>query len=346
MRRNTTHHLGEKSTTIRFTAPEEILADRNAAAGLVVADENTRAYTNVPDHDLVVLPPGESSKSWLSIESICRRALNRGMARDGRFYGVGGGVVCDITAFAASIYLRGVSLTLVPTTLLAMVDAAFGGKTGVDFQGYKNILGTFYPASHVLIAPAFLTSLSEREYQSGLAEVIKSGMLGDPVLLELLEARRAGVLRREPEVMEEIVARSLAVKAAVVEQDLRESGIRAHLNLGHTFGHALEAVTQYAAYTHGEAVAWGMACALRAGRAVGITNEAYAERSNRLLKAYGYPLTGVQADANAIIDAMQRDKKKAGGTVRFVLQRNLAETVVMPLDETLVRQAIEPGLAT
>ncbi len=346
MRVTTTHRLGDTSTTVRFVAPEDILSDRNGASSLVVADEHTRRFAAVPDQDVVVLPPGESTKSWLSIEAICRHALEQSLARDGRFYGVGGGVVCDMTAFAASIYLRGVSLTLVPTTLLAMVDAAFGGKTGIDFQGYKNTLGTFYPASSVLIAPEFLTSLPEREYRSGLAEVIKSGMLADAELFELVAERRDAVLSRSPAVMEELVARSLAVKAAVVEQDLRESGIRAHLNLGHTFGHALEAVTNFAAYTHGEAGGWGMGCALRAGCAAGITNAAYARRVEKVLQAYEYPLTGVQADAKAIVSAMQRDKKKAGGNVRFVLQRDLADTVVTPLDEALVRRAIEPGLAT
>lgn len=307
---------------------------------LLVADENTIPLCGASAGPQVVLPSGESAKQWISVSRIIETALEAGIGRDGRIIGVGGGVVCDIAAFAASIYLRGVAVTLVPTTLLAMVDAAFGGKTGINYGGYKNMVGTFYPAADLLVAPAAVAGLPEREYHSGLAEAIKSAMLGDAELFSLFEREPDAVMHRESAVVQTIVERSLAVKASVVERDFTERGIRAWLNLGHTFAHALESVAGFGAWSHGEAVAWGMACAIDLGVSLGITDQAYAARATALLDRYGFRLRADDVAADDLLQAMRYDKKVQSGTVRFVLQRDLGMTEVVTAPPDAVRTVL------
>jgi 3-dehydroquinate synthase len=221
-----------------------------------------------------------------------------------------------------------------------MVDAAIGGKTGINFGGYKNMVGTFYPAHEVRICTGVLETLSDHEYKSGLAEVIKSALLGDRALLDTLETRRESVLARDPQVVREAVWACVNVKSDVVEQDLRESGVRAHLNLGHTFGHALESVGGLGSYSHGEAVAWGMAQAMELGVRTGLTDSAYARRVKNVLEAYEYRIEAIPELAEAIRSAMNKDKKRQGNEVRFVLQRNLEETVVTSVDESTLMDVL------
>lgn len=304
-----------------------------AYRGLVV---NRGAY-------LYRVASGEKAKEWQSIAGVLQRGFDIGLGRDALFIGLGGGVVTDLTAFAASVYMRGCRVILVPTTLLAMVDAAFGGKTGMNFGGYKNMVGTFYPAEEVRIAPEFLRTLPESEYRSGLAEVIKSALLDDPQLLEILEDRHDQVMARNPGVLDELVRRSIAVKGRIVEADLTETGIRAYLNLGHTFGHALEAVAGFGTWTHGEAVAWGIQRAMRMGILLGVTDEQYARRVEAVLNRYGYRLAARGVDPAALFEAMKQDKKKQSGTVRFVLQRRLAKTMVQPVPDPVVMQCLREG---
>ena len=287
-------------------------------ASVTVFDANTAARFSAGARGTVCLPAGESSKAWESVDAVLRRCAETGMARDSTLAGVGGGVVCDLAAFAASLYMRGCRLVLVPTTLLAMVDASLGGKTGIDFLGYKNLVGTFYPAHRLVIAPSALQGLSDREYLSGLAEVIKSALIGDEALLDLLEHQRPRVMARDADIVEEMIRRSLAVKGRIVQQDPREKGIRALLNLGHTFGHALEAATGFQGWTHGEAVAWGMGRSLVAGLRFGMTDAAFARRVRALLAAYGYRLDA-DASYEALRPAFGLDKKRAGGVTRLVI---------------------------
>jgi 3-dehydroquinate synthase len=229
-----------------------------------------------------------------------------------------------------------------------MVDAAFGGKTAINFEGYKNMVGTFYPAGKIRISAAFLKGLPEREFLSGLAEVIKSAMLGDPDLFGLLAARGLALLsaetRSDTALMLDLARRSLLVKARFVTEDPTEKGIRAHLNLGHTFAHGLESATGFTRFTHGEAVAWGLLRALDAGTALGITDPGYAARARALITSFPFPLTVSGVAAEAVIAAMEQDKKKKDGRVRFVLQRNLADTVTMPLENALTEKAVRRGL--
>jgi 3-dehydroquinate synthase len=287
-------------------------------ASVSVYDANTGDLFSAGAVHAVRLPAGEKAKQWESVSSVLRECAKAGMGRDSTLAGIGGGVICDLTAFAASLYMRGCRLVLVPTTLLAMVDASLGGKTGIDFFGTKNLVGSFYPAHRILIAPSALESLSEREYRSGLAEVIKTALIGDADLLRTLEESRRQVLEREPGVVGEIIRRSLAVKGRIVQEDPRENGVRAFLNLGHTFGHALESATGFAGWTHGEAVAWGIGRALRVGQRFGMTPAPFAARVRRLLADYGFRLeAGVSFEQLA--PALGLDKKRVAGRARLVI---------------------------
>jgi 3-dehydroquinate synthase len=315
--------------------PVVVACDDNTlelGAGYLASEENGTTVT---------LAPGEQGKSWESVSAIYRSAIGAGLGRDGCIVGVGGGVVCDVAAFAASTYMRGVLLKLMPTTLLAMVDAALGGKTGINFGGFKNMVGTFYPAEEVAIVPSVLASLPEREYRSGLAEVIKSAMLGDEKLFRFLQQAPAAVIGREQDAVINVVERSIAVKGAVVEADLTEQGNRAILNLGHTFAHALESVSEFSGYTHGEAVGWGIAQALRAGLDHGMTDRDYAQESIELLRTYGFETELKGVPVERLLEAMLQDKKKRDGRVRFVLQRTLGQTELVELDLDRIRRLLK-----
>ncbi|WP_053228140.1 3-dehydroquinate synthase [Spirochaeta cellobiosiphila] len=296
---------------------------------LIIADTNTSSLIS-GGVDLV-LPPGEPAKHWQSVDQILEIALNKGLTRDSIIMGVGGGVITDMTAFAASLYMRGCGLTLVPTTLLAMVDAAFGGKTGIDYHTYKNLVGTFYPAQNLIICVDFLLSLPDHEFKNGLAEVIKTAMLGDGELLDLLENKREDILERDLDLLEQVVVRCLRVKGHYVTQDLKEGGIRAQLNLGHTFGHALESLSGLSALSHGEGVAWGMRQALQVGVSMGVTNPEYAGRINSLLDAYSFDTTTTYSKEE-LLAYMEKDKKKQAGKLRFILQKDLMDTQILTIE--------------
>jgi 3-dehydroquinate synthase len=318
-------------------------------SGLVVIDRSVRELhgraLSLPDDARVVsIPPGEGSKSWERARDVLQAAVRAGLDRDGTIIGVGGGMVCDLAAFCASLYMRGCRLVLVPTTMLAMVDAALGGKTAVNFEGFKNLVGTFYPAGELRISIAMLSTLPERELRSGLAEVIKTALLGDEGLVGILESERGRILRGDPVLLGELVRRCLIVKGRVVEEDFREVGRRAILNLGHTFAHALEAASGIGAWSHGDAVAWGMARAARLGGLLGVTPTAHAARTVGLLAAYGYR-TGADAGVppRQLLAAMRADKKRRDGRLRLVLQRAIGDTVVQGVEEALILRSLEGG---
>ncbi len=325
--------LESPTTEVQF---RDDLPARMRAVGnrVVVFDGNTARLFGDGVPDPVLLEDRDAAKTWSAVERVLLAALDRGIDRGGEVLAVGGGAVCDVAGFAASIYLRGVRLTLLPTTVTAMVDAALGGKTGINLRQGKNQVGTFYPAHSLVVVPRVVARLPDSDYLDGLAEVIKTAMLGDARLLALLERRREAVLAREPELVKEFVSRCIAVKARFVAHDLREERgaepgpdgtSRAFLNLGHTFGHALESASGFA-WTHGAAVAWGMGRALRLGRRLGLTNAAYADRVERLLRAYGYRLTAPEVSPESLLAAMRSDKKRSGNELRFVLQHDLEQT--------------------
>lgn len=267
----------------------------------------------------------ESHKRLATVEAIARALTRAGADRHCTLVAVGGGVVGDVAGFAAATYLRGVRIVHLPTTLVAQVDSAIGGKTGVDLPEGKNLVGAFYPPKLVIADPEFLRTLPHREYRSGLYEVVKYGVIADAKLFEFLEKRMDALLRRDPEALGWIIPRCIGIKARVVNADERESGLRKILNFGHTLGHAFESATGYERFLHGEAIGWGMIAAALLGVAMGRTREADAARIVRLVARIGPlpPLTGIRPAALRVIVAS--DKKNRGGRVRWVLARAIGK---------------------
>ena len=304
-----------------------------------VFDENSAKILPDLPQKCIILPSGEVNKNIESLEKIMEKALYYGSARDTRFIGFGGGVVCDMTALASSLYMRGAGLTLVPTTLLCMVDASVGGKTAIDYLGGKNLIGTFYPASEVLISVDTLNTLNDKEYRCGLGEVVKHAFLtkGD-ALFNFLEDNRQKIMERDSAILEEMVYASLLVKCGYIEKDsLEKMGIRSFLNLGHTFAHALESMKGYG-ISHGEAVAWGVGRALEASYRMNSLDLASMERGLSLLKDYGYDISYriEKSSWPGFSSALKKDKKKSAGSVKFVLLSALGEPYLKPLDDELI----------
>jgi 3-dehydroquinate synthase len=270
-------------------------------------------------HAKHLMNDAESAKDLLTVERLSRSLVRAGIDRHSLIVAVGGGVVGDVAGFAASACLRGIALVQIPTTLIAQVDSAVGGKTGVNLPEGKNLVGTFYPARLVLVDSAMLKPLPERQYRGGLAEVIKYGIIADAKLFAYLEKNFDAVLRRDPNSLAYIISRSLEIKAHVVSRDERESGLREILNFGHTFGHALETVTNYRTYQHGEAVAWGMMAAALLGHEIGVTPADEVSRIVSLVRRMGPLSPWPNVPPKKLIAAMYSDKKTRAGKLRFIL---------------------------
>jgi 3-dehydroquinate synthase len=267
----------------------------------------------------------ESEKNLQSVEGLAQSLVAAGADRHALIVAIGGGVVGDVGGFVAASYLRGVPLAHVPTTLVAQVDSALGGKTGVNLPEGKNLVGAFYPPRLVLADPELLATLPEREFRGGLAEVIKYGVIADAKLFVFLEKQMDAVLRRDARALEHVIRRSIAIKARVVSKDEKESGLREILNFGHTFGHALESVTRYRHFQHGEAVAWGMMCAALLGHEVAGTPADVVSRIVALVRQMGPLPPWPDVKPREIVDAMRSDKKARGGKLRFVLAKKLGQ---------------------
>jgi 3-dehydroquinate synthase len=277
---------------------------------------------------LAVVPAGETSKSMAMVEKLCSEAAKAGLDRRGCVVALGGGVVGDLAGFVAASFLRGVQFVQVPTSLLAMVDSSVGGKTGVNLKEGKNLVGAFYQPQQVAMAMDLLETLPEREYLSGLAEVIKYGVIHDVAYFEQLERDVDAILRRDREVVSEMVAASCRIKADVVAQDEREGGLRAILNFGHTLGHAIETVCGYGVLLHGEAVAIGSVCAVSLSQQFAGLGAAEGERVISLFKAMGLPVAlpdGVEAAWEQVLPVMQADKKVRSGQIKWVLASTLGK---------------------
>jgi 3-dehydroquinate synthase len=261
----------------------------------------------------------EAAKNLRSVESITRALTRSGADRKSLLIALGGGVVGDVVGFVAATYLRGIALVQIPTTLVAQVDSSIGGKTGVNLPEGKNLVGAFYPPSLVLTDPHVLRTLPEREFLGGLAEVIKHAIIADPRMFANLENNLEKVKRRDPQLLDELIPRNVEIKAKVVGRDERESSLREILNFGHTFAHALESVTKYRRYQHGEAVAWGMMAAALLGHEVGVTRADDVSRIVALIRRVGRLPAWPRVSAKSLIDAMRSDKKSRAGKLRFVL---------------------------
>lgn len=294
---------------------------------------------------VVVLPDGEVHKEWPTLQRIFDGLLSAGCDRKTVLYALGGGVVGDMTGFAAASYMRGVPFVQVPTTLLAQVDSSVGGKTGINHPMGKNMVGAFHQPLRVVCDLDVLRSLPPRELAAGLAEVIKYGPIADTDFLDWIEAHIDALTARDPVALQQAVKRSCEIKARVVASDEREAGLRAILNFGHTFGHAIEAGMGYGAWLHGEAVGCGMVMAARLSQAVGLVDGLFVDRLRRLVQRAGLPVVAPVLDpahnTRRYLDLMRVDKKAEGGEIRFVLIDGPGQCVVRPVDDLLVARVIE-----
>ena len=309
---------------------------------LVISDENvahhiwpgirTRFSQSDISAELFILPAGESGKSWAELEKLTDWLLEHHVERSDHIIALGGGVVGDITGFAAHIVKRGCSFIQIPTTLLAQVDSSVGGKTAINSKSGKNLVGAFHQPSIVLIDPDVLDSLPRRQLAAGFAEVVKYGLIDDLDFFDWCETNLDAFFAGDASARHYAIEHSVAAKARIVAADEKElSGTRALLNLGHTFGHALEADTGFSdRLFHGEAVAAGMVLAFRYSSQIGLCDEGDANRAANLLHKAGLPVTladaGISADGKALVDYMMHDKKMAGGKLPFLLARGIGKT--------------------
>lgn len=293
------------------------------------------------EHSIIEMPDGEHWKTLDTVEELAAKLVKLGADRESALLTFGGGVVGDVGGFLASIYMRGIPFVHLPTTLLAQVDASIGGKTGVNLDEGKNLLGTFQQPRMVLIDPEVLATLPEREFRSGLFEALKAGVISDPRIFEFMEQQRDRILRRDPGTLEWLISESVRVKANVVSEDEHEKGLRRILNFGHTIGHALEAETGYKQFLHGEAVAWGMIAATMVAVGMQRTDSATAQRLISTVLAYA-TLPKVDVKPRNILRRLARDKKTLNGKVHFVLPVEIGRVVIdTDVPERALLQAVE-----
>ena len=347
--------LAQRSYTI---AIGEGLLDRRDLLAPIVAGRQVAIVSNVtvaplygarlraalePDADSVIevaLPDGEAHKHWGTLNAIFDALLEHRFDRSAIIVALGGGVVGDMAGFAAAVYQRGIDFVQVPTTLLAQVDSSVGGKTGINHPLGKNMIGAFHQPRLVLADVGCLSTLPERELSAGLAEVIKHGAIADAAYLDAVERALPALLARDPAALADAVARSCEIKAGVVGSDERESGLRAILNFGHTFGHAIEAGLGYGEWLHGEAVGAGMVMAADLSQRLGLLDAAAADRLRGTIAAARLPVRGPGWTPERYVELMSVDKKAERGTPRFVLLEGLGSACVRRAPEDAVRATL------
>ena len=275
--------------------------------------------------ETAVIPGGEMCKNLATVTQLYEQMINAGVDRKSTVLALGGGIVGDIAGFVAATYMRGLPYIQIPTTLLAQVDSSVGGKTGVNLPQGKNLVGAFYQPNLVFIDTVFLTTLPEREFLTGLAEVIKYGIIWDRDLFDYLEENQSRIKARDSECMLHIISRCCAIKAEIVGQDETESGVRTLLNLGHTYGHAFEALTNYK-FTHGEAIGIGIICAAQLAHDLGLLPASDMKRIVSLIHNYGLPITYGNLDSRDIMVQMHKDKKSIGGKMQLILPVALGQS--------------------
>ena len=322
-----------------------------AAAALIVTNDTVAPLylsrlqhslsTHYPLLHVCSLPDGEAHKTWDSLNLIFDELLGKACDRKTVLFALGGGVIGDITGFAAACYMRGVPFVQVPTTLLAQVDSSVGGKTAINHPIGKNMIGAFYQPERVVCDLATLQTLPARELSAGLAEVIKYGPIADMAFLDWIQQHMGELLARDPQALAYAVKRSCEIKAWVVGQDERESGIRAILNFGHTFGHAIEAGLGFGVWLHGEAVGCGMVMAAHLSHRLGLVDAAFVQRLTDLIAQAGLPVVGPDLGADAYLHHMRVDKKAQAGDIRFVLIDPPGNAVVRGAPDALVAQVVQ-----
>jgi 3-dehydroquinate synthase len=310
--------LGEFSSVHVLTSPKVWRAVGKTVKAAIPRDASQSQNVHLFDD-------AETKKSMRTAELLCRKLTRAGADRKSLIVAVGGGVVGDVAGFVAASYLRGVALVHVPTTLVAQVDSSIGGKTGVNLPEGKNLVGAFYAPRLVVIDTDLLRTLPKRQFRSGIVEVIKYGVIADPELFAYLEQNMEKLLRKDRDALDYLIPRCVEIKADVVSRDERESGLREILNFGHTFGHALESVTKYRRYLHGEAVAWGMIAAALLGRELGITRNDDVSRAASLIGRIGKMPDWPRVGPKILTAAMFSDKKTRAGKLRFVVSPRIGE---------------------
>ena len=331
----------------RLESVSDFLKNFGFEASMISEDKNCAAFSGqgeFKDDALIVIPAGEAFKTIESVLAIVRAALDRAFGRKDIFVGIGGGVVTDMTAFAAALYKRGARCELVPTTLLSMVDAALGGKSGCDFDDYKNMIGAFFPAENLFVFPQFVQSLSDDEYRSGFAEAFKQALLFDKKLFAEISAQKEKVKLREKDFVFKMISKSVEAKARVVQKDMTEKNERMLLNLGHTFAHALETCAGLGKISHGDAVGWGIGRALCVSCNLGLCSEEYKNQVLDLIGFFGWErnekhkVFSCENSAEKLLDAMRRDKKNSSKKIRLILQRGLCENLIREIsDEEILK---------
>jgi 3-dehydroquinate synthase len=311
-------YIGEKIENAHQYLPGENV--------VIITDENVKRlyHGSFPSNNILTIGMGEKIKTLTTVENLYGELLDMEADRSTFILGIGGGIVCDIAGFVASTYMRGLRFGFVSTTLLSQIDASVGGKNGVNFRGYKNIVGVFNQPEFVLCDLQMLKTLSEKQISCGFAEIIKQAAICDPNLLNFLETNRQQALSLENAVIEKIVYDSVVIKSAVVNKDDREKGERKKLNFGHTLGHAFE---KYLHVSHGEAVAVGMVMATRISLEKGLIDHSELERLIRLIEKYNLP-TKFHIDKNHLFDAIRKDKKRNLSHIEFILLHGLGKAVV------------------
>ncbi|MFA7693864.1 MAG: 3-dehydroquinate synthase [Candidatus Hydrogenedentes bacterium] len=356
MPRTVTVALGDRAYDIHigrdnlYLIKDWLAAKSNRAAIGLITDSNVaplyadavRAQIEAAGWRCVVhvMPAGEAGKRLDRIEEICGTFLAHGLDRGDAVLALGGGVVGDIAGFAAACYMRGISYIQIPTTVVAQVDSSVGGKTAVNHPLGKNTIGMFYQPQSVIIDMELLATLPPRELRAGCAEIIKHGVIADAALFDYMEEEAERILSGDPNALVYPIARSCEIKAEVVTQDEREQGLRAILNYGHTFGHALETVSHYARFLHGEAVALGMCAAGALAKNLGLVDQHFVERQRECIARYELPIFWEDLPVEEALDAMKKDKKARSGKLKFIVPDAMGSVVQRTdISEDQARQA-------
>ncbi|PIF27281.1 3-dehydroquinate synthase [Acidovorax sp. 56] len=337
-----------------FDAGDDFYIPSGSSALIVTNDIVSPIYTNLligkidnkfSNVLVLVLQDGESQKNWNSLSKIFDCLLENGCDRKAVIFALGGGVIGDMAGFAASTYMRGIPFVQVPTTLLAQVDSSVGGKTAINHPLGKNMIGSFYQPQLVICDVDTLDTLPAREMSAGMAEVIKYAPIYDADFMDWLESSMDGLMAKDHSLLAYAIKRCCEIKALVVAEDERESGLRAILNFGHTFGHAIETGMGYGVWLHGEGVAAGMVMAAELSRRLGMLDAAFVERLKALIQRAGLPIKGPVIDpkdnAGRYLELMRIDKKSEAGEIRFVLIDGPGKAVVRPAPDALVREVID-----
>ncbi len=336
-------NLGEIVSELANDKPVFVITDEHVARSYRSPVERALSLAGIESSSLT-LPAGETTKSTEQLTAIYDAFVDANVERGSLVIALGGGVIGDLAGFAAATFRRGLPVLQIPTSLVAQVDSAIGGKTGINLPAGKNLVGAFHQPVAVLCDPKVLVTLPDREFRSGLAEVVKYGILADATLFEMLETRADATLDRDLELLADIVHRSAAIKAGIVTRDEFETrGERILLNLGHTIGHAIEADAGYGNLLHGEAVSIGTVCACRLAERTGRMSSGDAERVTRLLERFGLPVAVPSGDPARLLGYLRQDKKRSHGTIRFVLPTGIGGAVVEPVDDDTILGVLEPA---